>query len=255
MGLTDAWRRRRYEREFAQNRDGNLFRGVFATFEEAAASAPGTRPLGYDNPASAAMYLDRTRRVHSTDYPVMFWLARLFGEGRARLYELGGHIGVSYYAYRRYLPYPAALRWTVHDVPAVVAQGRRLAAERDAARQLAFSERFEEASGSDVFLAQGSVQYLPDLLAQRLAALPARPAHVILNLTPLHERESYFTLQSIGTAFCPYRVTSIGEFLRGFERLGYALADQWENPEKRCEIPFHAGHSLDRYYGFHFRLP
>lgn len=255
MGLRESLRRRRYEREFAANRDANLFRGVFATFGEAAASAPATLPLGYDNPQSAAMYMDRTRRVYAADYPVMFWLARLFAEGRTRLYELGGHVGVSYYAYRRYLAYPPALAWTVHDVPAVLAAGRRLAAEKDGARQLAFSDRFEEASGSEVLLAQGSVQYLPETLAARLAALPRAPAHVILNLTPLHERESYFTLQSVGTAFCPYRVTAIGDFLGDFDRLGYALVDQWENPDKKCEIPFHAGHSLDRYYGFHFRRP
>jgi putative methyltransferase (TIGR04325 family) len=216
MGMIETLRRRRYDREFEANRDANMFRGVFATFAEAAASAPPSLPLGYDNPQSAAMYMDRTRKVYATDYPVMFWLQRLFAEGRARIYEVGGHVGVSYYAYRRYLAYPQALRWTVHDVPAVMEQGRRLAAEKDSARQLGFSDRFDEASGCEVLLAQGSVQYLPELICDRVAALAARPAHVILNLTPLHERLSYFTLQSVGTAFCPYRVSASGEFLRAW---------------------------------------
>ncbi len=70
---------------------------------------------------------------------------------------------------------------------------------------------------------------------------------------PLHERHSYFTLQSVGTAFCPYRITATAEFLKGYDDLGYALVDTWENPDKKCEIPFHADRSLERYHGFYFR--
>jgi putative methyltransferase (TIGR04325 family) len=245
--------KRRYDRMFEANREANLFRGVFATFDEAQASAPATLPLGYDNPASAAMYLDRTRRTYPTDYPVLFWLQRLLSEGCTTIFDLGGHIGVSYYAYRRYLAYPASLRWRVHDVPAVMEQGRKFALEKDKERHLGFCDRFEEADGMQVLAAQGSLQYLPETLAERLSRLASPPRHVLLNLTPLHERESFFTLQSVGTAFCPYRITATGEFLKSFESLGYALADSWENPDKKCEIPFHPGHSLDRYYGFYFR--
>lgn len=99
----------------------------------------------------------------------------------------------------------------------------------------------------------GSLQYLPDTLAARLAALASRPRHLLLNLTPLHETRSFFTLQSIGTAYCPYRICAAGPFIESLANLGYDLVDQWENPEKRCEIAFHPEHSLDRYHGFHFR--
>ena len=101
--VVDGFLRRRYDRAFEASRDANLFRGVFETFDEAARSAPATRPLGYDNPDSAAMYVDRTRRTYPSDYPVMFWLQKLLARGCARLFDLGGHIGVSYYAYRRHL--------------------------------------------------------------------------------------------------------------------------------------------------------
>ena len=251
--LLSSWLRGSYERRFAGNRDANLFRGVYASFDEAQSSAPTGLPLGYDNPASAGMYLDRTRRTYPTDYPVMFWLQKLFAGGAKRVFDLGGHIGVSYYAYRRYLDYPAGLEWRVHDVPAVMAQGRKHAAEKDREGRLGFADRFEEADGFDVLTAQGSLQYLPDTLAERLARLAAAPRHLILNLTPLHERESYFTLQSVGTAFCPYRIAAQGEFLKSFDALGYALVDSWENPDKKCEIPFHPERSLDRYHGVYFR--
>jgi putative methyltransferase (TIGR04325 family) len=247
--------RRQYERVFETNREANLFRGVFESFEDAARSAPSTRPIGYDNPDSAAMYMDRTRRIYPTDYPVIFWLQKLLAEDCVRIFELGGHIGVSYYAYRRYLDYPDMLRWCVHDVPAVMEKGRLVATEKDRDGRLSFCDRFDDANGFDILAAQGSLQYLPDTLAERLAGLEAPPRYLLLNLTPLHERHSYFTLQSVGTAFCPYRITAAGEFLRSFEELGYALVDTWENPEKRCEIPFHPEFSLDRYYGFFFRRP
>lgn len=245
--------RRRYEREFASNRDRNLFRGVFESFDEARLSAPTGRPLGYDNSDAAAMYVDRTRRIYPTDYPVLYWLQRLFAAGCTRVFDLGGHIGVSYYAYRRYLDYPANLEWRVHDVPAVMAQGRRFAAQKDRDGRLGFLDRFEEADGFDVLVAQGSVQYLPEALDARLARLARPPRHVILNLTPLHETHAYFTLQSIGTAFCPYRIEAVGDFLGRYQSLGYEIADAWDNPDKRCEIPFHPDRSLDRYHGFHFR--
>jgi putative methyltransferase (TIGR04325 family) len=245
--------RKKYERMFAANLDANLFRGVFATFEEAERSAPRTRPLGYDHPGPAAMYLERTRKVYPTDYPVLFWLQKLFREGQTRVFDLGGHTGVSYYSYRRYLDYPATLRWQVHDVPAVVQQGRHLAAEMDRGGHLSFADRFDEAEGADILFALGSLQYLPETLAERVGNLKNPPRHLMLNLIPLHERLSYFTLQSIGTAFCPYRITALSEFQSAYERLGYEVVDSWENPEKRCEIPFHPEHSLNRYCGLYMR--
>lgn len=246
-------RERAYERSFAANHDRNLFRGVFDTFEAAERSAPASRPLGYDNADAAGMYLDRTRKTYPTDYPVLFWLQKLLADGCGTIFDLGGHVGVSYYAYRKYLASTAPRQWLVHDVPAVMAEGRRLATQKDVDGRLAFSDRFDGADGVDILMAMGSLQYLPDTLPARLERLAVPPPHVIINLMPLHERHSYFTLQSIGTAFCPYRITAVGEFLRGYEELGYRMVDSWENPDKNCRIPFHPDRSLDRYHGFYFK--
>ena len=246
--------RKRYERMFAENREANLFRGVFETFDAAQASAPSTRPVGYDHPGPAGMYMDRVRRIYPSDYPILFWLDRLLRADCTRIFDVGGHIGVGYYAYRRYLDYPAALRWTVFDVPAVVQQGRALAQKMDPEGRLAFSDTFEAGDGADILLASGSLQYLPDTLADRLKTLRTMPRHLLVNLLPVHERDSYYTLQSIGTAFCPYRIFSAASALGAYDAFGYTLVDTWENAEKRCDIPFHPGRSLDRYRGFYFRL-
>ena len=72
VGL-EHFRRRRFERRFAIHVEGgfggNLYRGVFPSFEAAQASAPPGKPIGYDNPTAAALYEERTRRVYPSDYP------------------------------------------------------------------------------------------------------------------------------------------------------------------------------------------
>lgn len=63
--------------------------------------------------------------------------------------------------------------------------------------------------------------------------------------------QDYFTLQSIGTAFCPYRIAAYAPFLEGFTRLGYQIVDRWQNPDKHCQIAFEPEHSVDVYHGFY----
>jgi putative methyltransferase (TIGR04325 family) len=256
LPLFDSWRRRRFERQFATHVEGgyggNLYRGVYASFADAQASAPRSKPIGYDNPAAAGLYLERIRRVYPSDYPVMLWLEKLFRAGHKSVFDFGGHIGIGYYAYRKYLSYPEGLRWTVHDVPAVVKQGRELAQSMDTHRCLSFADSHAAADGHDVFFAAGSLQYLSITLADILGPLQRRPRHLVLNLLPLHPTASFFTLQSIGTSFCPYRIDQFGEFVKSITRLGYVQKDTWENPDKRCMIAFDPAHSIDRYYGFMF---
>lgn len=245
-----AWSASRYERRFAANTSENLFRGVFRSFEQAAASAPASRPIGYDHPEPAAMYRQRMKELYPTDYPVLFWLSQYLQGGARNLFELGGHVGVSYYSYQKVLRYPAELRWTVHDVPTVMERGRALASNVDSLGKLLFAPDFAQAAGADVFLAMGVLQYLPQTLAERLRSLSRLPPVLLLNLTPLHPQASYFTLQSIGTAFCPYRIDREDEFVASLQRLGYRLRDAWVNPDKSCRIPFHADRSLSYYRGY-----
>ncbi len=247
-----AWLDARDARRFASNRSDNLFRGVFASFEEANASAPPGLPRGYDSDAAALMYRDRLRRLFPTDYPVLFWLQGLLAQGAATIFDLGGHIGLSYYAWEDALPLPSRVRWTVCDVPAVVARGQAYARHHDSRGHLAFTSNFADADGADVLLAMGVLQYLPDTLAERLGALRVKPRSILVNLTPLHSGRRYFTLQSIGTAYCPYRIESEPDFLRDMHALGYSPRDTWINPDKACLIPWHPDESIRFYRGFHF---
>ena len=240
-----------YDRRFEANTNRQLFRGVFASYAEAAASAPQTRPVGYDNPASAAMYLQRLH-VDEYDYPSMFWIHSSLSQGMRRIADVGGSVGIKYFAYRRCIDFPSTLLWRVIDLPAVVTRGREFAAERDDARRLEFSDTLSDASGMDLLFLSGSLQYMPMTLAELLDQLPHKPARIIVNITPIHESRSFFTLNSIGTAYCPYQVRRREEFVEGVISRGYRMRDQWINPGKRMRIPSEPDHSLDHYIGFCF---
>lgn len=243
-----------YRRLFARQFFGaNSYCGAWDSFAEAKANAPHVLPSSYDSTAAGAMYRSELERITVSDYPVVYWLSRLLASGQQRLFDLGGHIGVKYYAFQRYLQYPEALHWVVHDVPAVVAAGRRHAAEHDPRRQLEFADSPDQASGSDVVMATGSLQYLNYSLAELLARLPQPPQHVLVNLTPMHPDRSYFTLQHIGIAICPYRVSAVPEFTAAMQALGYAVVDRWASRERNVRVPFRPECDIDCYHGFYFR--
>src|SRR4030095_13749614 len=124
-----AIRKSRYDRLFENNANWNLFRGTFATSDAAQASAPATRPVGYDNAASAELYLDHLR-IDQHDYPSLFWLSRSFAEGLKRVADIGGAVGIKYYAFQEFIEFPAETVWRVIDVPAVAQRGREFAESR-----------------------------------------------------------------------------------------------------------------------------
>ncbi len=236
-------------RAFLANRDENLFFGVFDSWEAARAQSEAYGRSGYDNEASAALY-DVRIRMDEHDYPALCWLMRSMNDGHRSVVDLGGSIGIKYLAFREALaPWPD-MRWTVHDVPAAVARGRELAREREGAQALGFADTFEEGDGCDVLYASGVLQYLPETLDTMLSGWRSLPKRIVINTTPIHPEHAYFTVNSIGTAFCPYRVQTQAMLVRGLTRLGYRLRESWRNPEKLMIIPLHPERSLTHYSGY-----
>ena len=248
------WRHARFRRLFDGGRAVGTCRGVFDSYEAAVAASPPSRPLGYDHDDAAEMYRDRIGQIYPSDYPMMFWLQHALAQGARRVFDLGGHIGLSYYSYATRMALPQDLSWQVCDVPAVVDHGRREAVARDGARRLQFTTDFAEAAQADVLFTAGCLQYLQETLAQRVSTLPRKPEWLLVNLLPLHPTRGYWTVQSIGTAYCPYRIQHDSGFFQDMHALGYRRLDRWENLEKRCWVAFDDAHSLDRYHGAAFRL-
>ncbi len=105
-----------------------LFREVYPDFQAASKDVPKFRLSSYDNEPSAHRLADDRKRIFPFDYPIMFWLSKLLPDAKL-LFDWGGHVGISYFGYRRYLSYPDGLNWLICDVPAVVALGQKIAAE------------------------------------------------------------------------------------------------------------------------------
>jgi putative methyltransferase (TIGR04325 family) len=239
-----------HERRFERNRSENLFCGVYESMEAAAAARPVTRPLGYDNDESATLYAP-VNRPESHDYPAMFWLGRAMAEGARAVFDVGGHVGLKFYAFREILGFDDALSWTVCDVPAVVRQGRTIAAERKVSGQLRFTDDYGALSGHDLLFASGSLQYLPMTLGDWLRGVIRPPHRILINTTPLHHDRSFFTLNSIGTACCPYRVMHEASLVRQLDAIGYRVVDRWFNVGKSLRLPLEDGYDVEAYRGLY----
>lgn len=242
--------RRMFQRPY---RGGNTYYGVYASYAEARAAAPSALPSTYAHAGTSGMYRDNHQHIRVSDYPLMYWLGRLLQQGCRRVFDLGGHIGVTYYGFERYLDYPADLRWVVHDVPDVMEAGAEWATEHDLRRCLRFTDSRDAASGQDVLVTSGTLQYLEFTLPEMLQTLALPPAHVLVNLTPMHPTRGYFTLQNIGKAVLPYRVMAIPEFVAAMEALGYVIQEQWHSGERNLRVPFEPACRIDGYEGFYFK--
>jgi putative methyltransferase (TIGR04325 family) len=240
-----------YRRYFksATGRNTRLFDGIFPSFAAAEAAIPAGRSSGYDNCASAERNIDEWRVVYPSDYPVMFWLAKLMPECKL-LFDWGGNVGLKYFAYDEYFQYPEPLIWLVADVPAVVDVGRAIA-RREGTRSLQFTSTLDELPRADVLLAAGSLHFIDDPFGQ-LHALTKLPPHFILSKVPTHAAASAWTLNNMGTAMCPYHLFNRDELVRTVEDLGYHLIDEWQFADNSCKIPFYPEYKIDAYSGFYF---
>ena len=203
-----------YRQKFLDNTDENLFLGSFESFAAAEANAPPSKAVGYDHAEAAGLY---SPQIYFYDYPGLFWLGRSIDAGLTRVFDLGGHIGIKYYAFRRVLSYPDSLRWTVCDVPSVIEQGR-------------------------VAVVVGESE------------LAAKPRRIVLNTTAVHPERTLYTLNSIGVAVCPYRIEHHEGLLATLTQAGYKRRDVWRNEGKPIEVPFVSGGDLPYYAGCCFDL-
>jgi len=245
-------RKKAYEEKFRNNKELNLFKGVYANFAGAKAAIDTRASASYDNIDSAKLYKSFCEKLFPGDYPNLFWLSKIIPQAKS-LFDLGGHIGVKYYSYQRYLDLPADFSWGVHDLPAVMKEGEVFAKENDPRSRLKFEKNLKNAAGYDILCAFGSLQYIDIDLAAEISQFPTRPRYVLATI-PASDRKTYYTLNSIGTAQCPYIIRNQAEFIDSFKKAGYKLAQSWIIPDKKCEIPFHEGYSLQHYSGHLFEL-
>jgi len=239
----------RYERHFFRTTEWkNLHLGVFESFEEADAFAAcrGVQPhFGLDH----VKWLGEHRGLSTHDYPMLFWLGRLVADA-VRLVDLGGSVGVAYYAYKAVLPLPPTLHWQICELPEVVPLGQRIARERGETA-LSFTTDQIAIDGASILFAAGALQYVRSTLAELLQTLPAPPRHVLVNRLPLTDRSSFVTLQNGGAGIQSYRIANDAEFIEQLRRAGYRVVDRWRCLENATQIPFYPDLTLDHFSGFY----
>ena len=253
LPLLRAWHRFEYEQHFStDSSNARLFSGVYRSREEALKAIPAGLRVGYENPEVADRHIHEIGCIWPSDYPVLFWISRLMGEGSS-IFDLGGNIGLQFYNFQKYLAYPDQLSWKVCDVPDVAQRGIELARLKHA-EYLSFTTNFADADGANILLASGVLQFLPDPWWLALSNLRRRPAHLLINRTPLCKGPSFVTLHAFGPAVCAYGIRNRAGFVEELSALGYLLHDAWEAPEFSCYIPFHPDRSIKAYTGMYFQL-
>jgi putative methyltransferase (TIGR04325 family) len=244
-----------YERRFFRQRFRaskylhRRLRGVYPDFASARASAPRNSVVGHDHALYVRGVTFAHDRVHSSDYPVMYWLARLLKPGM-QIFDWGGNAGISYHAYQRYLDFPKGLKWVVNDVPSVVAVAKE--SHSTAANPgLEFTTDVDEIKSADILLAAGSLQFIEKCFTV-LRDIRPLPPHIILNKVPIYEVPDAVTLLNNGTTYVPCRLFERSALVATFTELGYKLVDTWANPDLGCWIPFHPKHAIESYTGMYF---
>jgi putative methyltransferase (TIGR04325 family) len=244
--------------QFPREGGYSYFRGVFESFEQAIASAPKSKSIGYNNADLAEEY--RNNIVHaniiqSYDYPMLFWLKSIFDDIKneyVSIFDFGGNIGIHFYAYQKHIKYPEQLCWRVFDVPEIIKSGIELAKSRPS-NQLEFTSEDSHIEDQDIFIASGSIQYVKDL-SSLLNPFTKKPRHLLLNRIPLYEGEQFVTLQNGGEVFYPQYVFNKSIFIENLTKIGYDLIDLWEDRLDSCIIPFRPKKSIPFYYGCYLKL-
>ena len=254
--LTKSW----YQKRFAGNGYGS-FLGVFDTFEQAIASAPKTKNIGYNNQELAQEYAQMLeeqnwegsgRVIANYDYPVLFWLSQIINQDQdISVFDFGGNVGIHFYAYSQYLNSLKHIQWTVCEVAEIAKIGRAIA-QKHRIENLSFTDEFADINGKSVLIASGSIQYVHNL-SQQLSNL-GQPKHLLINRLPLYDGEQFVTLQNGGQVFYPQYIFNKSKFISELNQLGYELMDIWEDKHDSCIIPSHPHKSLPFYYGLYLRL-
>ncbi|WP_371154035.1 methyltransferase, TIGR04325 family [Jannaschia sp. 2305UL9-9] len=227
------------------------FVGAYPTRAEAAAALPPTDTRGYDDPAVSDVSFPQMCQRETWDYPVIHWLSRMTEPG-SRVLDAGGHMGTKYIAFADLLDL-SQVRWTVYDMPSIVAAARRRQGDGSVPADLSFVDTLDALPPSDVLLASGLLQYLDISLADLIAHLPERPDQILLNKVALRHGPTVHTLERIGSLRVPYQIRSWTTWEETLASLGYEVLDRWQIADLGHVIPTHPGLGRSESWGFALR--
>jgi putative methyltransferase (TIGR04325 family) len=227
-------------------------RGVYLNFEEAWAAARRSTHAGHDHPDYIDLHV-KLSGIRASDYAVLYWLTRI-RPGDMSIFDFAGSIGNLYYNYAGYLDDGIRdVQWTVFDLPKTVQEGRKLATTR-ASSGLGFSETLDSFSREHILVVSSAFHYLETTVKQFIEQFPETPQHIIVNRTPVIEKERTFvTVQYAGTYALPCKIRNSDELISEFDAMDYEMTDRWTAPELSIRLPFFPSRTISTYAGFYFR--
>ncbi len=229
------------------------YRRPFASLHDARQAIGQLDGTAHESSSNIDWHSRMQAAIRPSDYAALFQLRPLLPQ-LTRIFDLGGNVGNLFYSYAGYVEFPPELTWQVFDLPAVVASGTALARKRNAS-QVRFTSTWQDADGSDLLIAAGSLHYFEAPLWAMVSELSNKPRYILVNRTPLNEDRAVAAVQdSIGIQVACF-VYNRSDMIRGFERIGYELVDQWRAPELGLTIPGYPELSAPEYSGFFLKRP
>ena len=134
---------------------------VFNSLSEAVAAARPYADGGHEDPEHPKRLMLLAEVPRPSDYALLFHMRGLILD-RAKIFDFGGSIGNLFYLYDRYLNLPPDCIWLVFELPAWVELGQNVATKRGENR-LRFTRKWEDATGAELLIASGSLQYFDTL--------------------------------------------------------------------------------------------
>lgn len=236
---------------------GLRYRGVYRSFDEAHSARRNVNEYDVINAGKNEKVESGDEKLDTwfskDDYPLVYWLHCILNEN-SKVLELGGSLGHFFYSSKPYLPIAQQLPWQIAELPGAVKLGAKIAESR-AVSTLSFidSQELGEADAANVFMTAGTIQYIESTLPQLVASLKQKPEHVIVHQLPVHDSQSFWTLQDLQRCEVPYQIYSHEQLVATMSEQGYAMVDTWYK-DRTIRIPRHSAHTVNRYAGYYFKL-
>jgi putative methyltransferase (TIGR04325 family) len=225
---------------------------VFNSLSEAVAAARPYADGGHEDPEHPKRLMLLAEVPRPSDYALLFHMRGLILD-RAKIFDVGGNVGNLFYLYDKYLDLPPDCIWLVFDLPVWVEAGQDMATKRGENR-LRFTRKWGDAAGAELLIASASLHYFDTPLSQMVAGLPEKPAHILINRTPLIDGPTKATVQDDRTHRVGCVLYNRAEFVTAFEAIGYEVVDSWKAWEQSLKLVGKPEYSALPYSGFFFRL-
>lgn len=229
-------RKLKYKIEFDFGSTARFF-GVFGSYRKAFDNVSGNTFRSYADTDLSDINRHSFQQMHLFDYPILYWLVKVFGEYKSVI-DLGGHVGVKFYAYQEQFPELKDIKWQVIEVPSMIKKGQEIAEHRGV-RNICFMEDINCAQPAEILFISGALQYLEVSLDQIFEMITVKPEYVFLNKLPLHDGQDLWTLENFGKAKIPYGIFNRSAFHSIMEHRGYTLRSKWTIDSRSISIPFH----------------